>query len=130
MADAGTAGRTLAELRALGIRLAIDDFGTGYSSLDHLRRFPIEQLKIDRSCIAGLGGDPEDEAIVGLIISLAGTLRLGVVAEGVETGEQLAILRRLGCDTVQGFHVGRPLPPDRAFAALGTAASAMVTGPR
>jgi diguanylate cyclase (GGDEF)-like protein len=130
MADAETAGRALADLRALGIRLAIDDFGTGYSSLAQLRRFPIEQLKIDRSFVAGLGGDPEDEAIVGLIVSLATTLRLGVVAEGVETAEQLACLRRLGCDTVQGFHVGRPLPPDLAFAALGTAASALVTGHR
>ncbi len=128
MADAEIAGGTLAELRRVGVHLAIDDFGTGYSSLAHLRRFPIEQLKIDRSFVAGFGGDPEDEAVVGLIVSLARTLGLRVVAEGVETAEQLDGLRRLGCDTVQGFHVGRPLPPELAFAAIGAAAERMLTG--
>jgi diguanylate cyclase (GGDEF)-like protein len=130
MADAEAASHTLAELRSIGVHLAIDDFGTGYSSLAYLRRLPIDQLKIDRSFVDGLGADPEDEAIVSLILSLARTLRLRTVAEGVETPEQLASLRRLGCDAVQGFHIGHPLPPDLAEAAIGVAAEARLTGTR
>jgi diguanylate cyclase (GGDEF)-like protein len=127
MDDAETASHTLGELRRLGIHLAIDDFGTGYSSLAYLRRFPIEQLKIDRSFVDGLGTDPDDDAIVALIISLAHTLRLRTVAEGVEAAEQLTTLRRLGCDTVQGFHISRPLPADLAGAAIGTTADGRLT---
>jgi EAL domain-containing protein (putative c-di-GMP-specific phosphodiesterase class I) len=113
------------------VHLAIDDFGTGYSSLAHCGAFPIELLKIDRSFVARLGGgDPEDEAIVGLIVRLARTLRLGAVAEGVETAEQLTRLRQLGCDSVQGFLVGWPLEAELAFAAIGTAAEAVRIGRR
>jgi diguanylate cyclase (GGDEF)-like protein len=108
MADAQAATDTLSQIRALGVHLAIDDFGTGYSSLAYLRRFPVEVIKIDRSFVSGLGRDREDEAIVAMIISLARTLDLITVAEGVETVGQLQQLRRLGCSTVQGFYFGKP----------------------
>jgi EAL domain-containing protein (putative c-di-GMP-specific phosphodiesterase class I) len=100
-------------LRELGIRLAIDDFGTGYSSLTYLRRFPVETLKIDRSFMAGAGRSREDEAIIDMILSLAHALGLHVVAEGVETSEQLTYLRRLGCAYGQGYYFGRPMAPDQ-----------------
>jgi diguanylate cyclase (GGDEF)-like protein len=118
MADAESARRTLADLRRLGVHIAIDDFGTGYSSLAYLRRFPVEVLKIDRSFVRELGQNPEDEAIVGTVVSLARILGLGVVAEGVETAAQAAELRRLGCHTLQGYGLGRPLPAEEAWAAL------------
>jgi EAL domain-containing protein (putative c-di-GMP-specific phosphodiesterase class I) len=113
MADAEAAAETLGAIRALGVHLAIDDFGTGYSSLTYLRRFPVETLKIDRSFVAGAGRSREDEAIVDMILSLADALGLHVVAEGVETSEQLAYLRRLGCAFGQGYHFGRPMAPDQ-----------------
>jgi len=94
---------TLRNLKALGVSLAIDDFGTGYSSLSYLRRFPVDTLKIDRSFIHNLGAQSEETEIVRAILSLARTLRLKVVAEGVETEEQLAQLQELGCDLVQGY---------------------------
>jgi len=119
MADAKAAAETLGAIRALGAHLAIDDFGTGYSSLTYLRRFPVESLKIDRSFVAGIGRNREDEAIVDMILSLARALGLHVVAEGVETPEQLAHLQRLGCTLVQGFHFGRPMPPDQVWNFLG-----------
>jgi diguanylate cyclase (GGDEF)-like protein len=115
MADAETARDTLAAVRALGVHLAIDDFGTGYSSLAYLRRFPVEVLKVDRTFVAGLGQDREDEAIVAMIISLARTLDLLLVAEGVETAEQLEQLQRLGCSTVQGYFHGRPVAAEYAW---------------
>jgi diguanylate cyclase (GGDEF)-like protein len=115
MADAKAAAETLGAIRALGVHLAIDDFGTGYSSLAYLRRFPVESLKIDRSFVAGIGRNREDEAIVDMILSLASALGLCVVAEGVETADQLAHLRRLGCGLVQGYHFGRPMPPDQIW---------------
>ena len=118
MADVEAVGATLETIRALGVHLAIDDFGTGYSSLAYLRRFPVEILKIDRSFVAGLGRDREDEAIVEMIVSLARTLGLLIVAEGVETLAQLTQLRQLGCDTVQGYYVGMPVPADRAWDAV------------
>jgi len=129
MADATAAREVLTQLRALGVHLAIDDFGTGYSSLAHLRRFPVDALKIDRSFIAGLGGDPEDEAIVALVVSLARALGLSVVAEGVETPQQRERVRALGCDTIQGYCIGRPMAPDEAWAAAGAERLDAISGP-
>jgi len=118
MADTEAAAETLRAIRALGVHLAIDDFGTGYSSLTYLRRFPVETLKIDRSFVAGIGRDREDEAIVDMILSLARALGLRVVAEGVETVGQRDRLRSLGCDLMQGFYFGRPMPAEQADAYL------------
>lgn len=106
-----TAG-LLAELKALGVGLSIDDFGTGYSSLAYLRRFPIDQLKIDRTFVHDMLGHPDNAAIVLGIIGLARNLRLQTVAEGVETEQQRDYLREIGCDLMQGFYFSRPLPPD------------------
>jgi diguanylate cyclase (GGDEF)-like protein/PAS domain S-box-containing protein len=97
------------EIRALGITLSIDDFGTGYSSLAYLKRFPVQRLKVDRAFIRDLGRDEDSAAIVRSIISLAHALKLRVVAEGVETEAQLAILRALACDEFQGFLFSRPV---------------------
>jgi diguanylate cyclase (GGDEF)-like protein len=129
MADAEGIGSTLDALRALGVHLAIDDFGTGYSSLAYLRRFPVEILKVDRSFVAGLGQDREDEAIIAMIVSLARTLDLMIVAEGVETAEQLDLLRRLGCDTVQGYYLGRPVAAEVAVTEHGLTGGVFVAAP-
>jgi diguanylate cyclase (GGDEF)-like protein len=101
---------TLEELSRMGVIVAIDDFGTGYSSMSYLRRFPIDKLKIDRSFIADLASSADDASIVGAIISLAHSLRLKVVAEGVETTAQLELLRALGCDQYQGFIMSAAVP--------------------
>jgi EAL domain-containing protein (putative c-di-GMP-specific phosphodiesterase class I) len=111
MEDADTAVAALERLRALGVHLCVDDFGTGYSSLAYLRRFPVDALKVDQSFVAGLGEDPEDSAIVEAVVSMAHSLHLSVVAEGVETDEQLARLRDLGCELAQGFYFAAPVPP-------------------
>ncbi|MFT4286183.1 EAL domain-containing protein [Nocardioides sp.] len=108
---------SFARLRELGVRLAIDDFGTGYSSLAYLRRLPIDTLKVDRSFVTNVLTEPEDEKIVQAIISLARAFDVEVVAEGVETPEQLAYLRQHGCAAMQGFLFSKPLPPEE-FAAL------------
>ncbi|MEV7627110.1 EAL domain-containing protein [Actinoplanes sp. NPDC089786] len=113
MADTNAAAETLRAIAALGVRLELDDFGTGYSSMTYLRRFPVQALKIDRSFVAGIGHDREDEAIVEMILNLAQVLDLRVVAEGVETADQLARLRRLGCPLMQGFYFGRPMPAEQ-----------------
>jgi diguanylate cyclase (GGDEF)-like protein len=102
----------LTELRRLGVRLALDDFGTGYSSLSYLQRLPVDILKIDRSFVAGVAGSTEDSALARAIITLGQTLGLEVVAEGVETAEQLAALRELGCQLGQGYYFARPLDPE------------------
>jgi EAL domain-containing protein (putative c-di-GMP-specific phosphodiesterase class I) len=99
----------LSALKSLGIRLAIDDFGTGYSSLAHLKRFPIDTLKVDGLLVADLGKSTADDAIMTAIIGLAHGLGLTVVPERVETAEQLRRLHEMGCDLVQGFYFSRPL---------------------
>jgi EAL domain-containing protein (putative c-di-GMP-specific phosphodiesterase class I) len=98
------------DLKAIGVTLSIDDFGTGYSSLAYLKKFPIDELKIDRTFIADLPGRATDTALVRTVIELGHSLGMSVTAEGVETPEQLACLRQLGCDRYQGFLFGRPVP--------------------
>lgn len=107
----------LNDLAALGLKLSIDDFGTGYSSLSALKRFPLSELKIDKSFVDGLGHDANDTAIVSATVSMAHALELSVVAEGVETAEQFERLRVLGCQEVQGYLVSRPRPAE-GFAQL------------
>lgn len=102
----------LSGLKAMGIRIAIDDFGIGYSSLSHLRQFPIDIIKIDRSFIQDVPGDPADEAITEAIIAMGKSLKITVVAEGVETIEQLQFLSDRSCEEIQGFFFSRPLPAD------------------
>jgi len=112
MAEPERAKEALQRLGARGVRIAIDDFGTGYSSLSYLKRFPAHAVKIDRSFVSGLPGDREDVAITQAVIAMAHSLGLVVVGEGVETVEQLQMLRSLGCDEAQGFLLGRPMPAD------------------
>jgi diguanylate cyclase (GGDEF)-like protein/PAS domain S-box-containing protein len=109
MSDVTLAVELLHSMKALGVKLSIDDFGTGYSSLSYLSRFPIDVLKIDRSFVAAITRDSNDAAIVDSIIALAHNLKLAVIAEGVETEEQLDYLRRHGCDEMQGYYFSRPL---------------------
>jgi diguanylate cyclase (GGDEF)-like protein/PAS domain S-box-containing protein len=107
--DIDAATETLHALRRLGVQLAIDDFGTGYSSLNYLKRLPVDVLKIDRAFISQVATDPDDKALVDAVVSLGQALRLQTVAEGIETDDQWAMLRRLGCDYGQGFLFGRPV---------------------
>ena len=111
------AGKVLNEIKKMGARLAIDDFGVGYSSLTHLKRFPIDTLKVDRSFIRDLPEDAEDKAITEAIIAMGRSLSLTVVAEGVETQEQQNFLQGLACDEMQGYHFSKPIAAD-AFAEL------------
>jgi diguanylate cyclase (GGDEF)-like protein/PAS domain S-box-containing protein len=111
--DAGGAVRVLRALRDLGVGLAIDDFGTGYSALSHLKRFPFDTIKLDRSFVDGLGRDAEDEAIVAAILGIARALRLSVVAEGIETPEQVVALLGHGVATGQGFHFSVPVEAEQ-----------------
>lgn len=110
MQDADNAIKILTQFKEMGIQIAVDDFGTGYSSLNYLKRFPIDKLKIDQSFIRDIPKDKDDMAIVRAIIALARTLNLNVIAEGVETKEQLVFLKMLKCDEVQGYMFSEPLP--------------------
>ena len=120
------AARNLRALKALGLQLSLDDFGTGYSSLAQLKRFPFDYVKIDRSFVSGVGSNAEDEAIIGAIIAMAHSLGLKVVAEGVETQQQLDVMRALKCEEMQGFFFSRPLPADE-FDALVRSGRRLVT---
>ena len=102
------AAQTLHEIKEMGVHVSIDDFGTGYSSLARLKKFPIESVKIDRSFIRDIASDPDDAAIVAAVIAMAHGLRLKVIAEGVETADQLRFLRERNCDEIQGFYFSRP----------------------
>jgi len=117
MQNEEAADRSLRELRALGVRISIDDFGLGYSSLSRLKRFTLDALKIDQSFLADLADNPEDGAITAAIIAMASSLKLRVIAEGVETERQLQFLKEQGCDEVQGWLPGNPMPADK-FAML------------
>lgn len=108
----------LANLSSRGIGLSIDDFGTGYSSLSYLKRLPIRRIKIDKSFISGLSDDPDDQAIVTAVIAMAHTMKLQVVAEGVETDDQLSFLKASRCDAVQGYLFSRPVPADEIGALI------------
>lgn len=113
MEHADATVKTLYRLKEVGIRLAIDDFGSGYSSLAYLKRFPIDSLKIDRSFVDRIGDDPGDAAIVRAITTLAQTLNLLVIGEGIETADQAAFLGALACDLGQGYYFAKPLPSDK-----------------
>jgi EAL domain-containing protein (putative c-di-GMP-specific phosphodiesterase class I) len=114
MANPESMAQTLAELKKLKVRLALDDFGTGYSSLSHLRRFPLDTLKIDRSFVMRMASEARDQELVRIIITLAHTLGMDVVAEGVETRAHADSLGRLNCEYAQGFLYAAPLPAEAA----------------
>ena len=108
----------LTSVRGLGVNIAIDDFGTGYSSLGYLAKLPVQSLKIDRSFIIAMVDDPDTMTLVSTIVSLAHSLRLKVVAEGVDSEDQAEALRRLRCDEMQGYLFSKPLPRDELTALL------------
>ena len=116
-------------LRLLGVCFSLDDFGTGYASLAYLKRFPFEQLKVDRSFIRDITSDPDDAAIVRAIIAMGNSLRLSVVAEGVEDEAQHAYLVEHGCTLFQGYMFGRPVPLPQFEAALNGGSEAEVAVP-
>ena len=113
MADPVRTLQILGALRALGVRLAVDDYGTGYSSLSYLQDLPVDDLKLDRSFVMRSTTDPRSAAIVASTIGLAHSLKMRIIAEGVETADVLELLIGAGCDVAQGYHLGRPLPADQ-----------------
>jgi EAL domain-containing protein (putative c-di-GMP-specific phosphodiesterase class I) len=116
--DLGTAAALLAELRRGGLRVAIDDFGTGYSSLAYLKALPLDYLKIDKRLVEDIGGSARDQVVVRSVIDMARSLGLEVIAEGVETEEQLALLAREGCQIYQGFLCAPPVDEERLAALM------------
>lgn len=118
MSEAEGAIEALQRLSAMGIQIAIDDFGTGYSSLSYLKLFPIDRLKLDKSFVRDIAKDNGDRAIATAVIRLGHSLKLRVIAEGVEAADQLDALRQQGCDEIQGFHFSKPLLPDELFSLL------------
>jgi EAL domain-containing protein (putative c-di-GMP-specific phosphodiesterase class I) len=129
MEDADAAEVALRAIAALGVAVAIDDFGTGYSSLVYLKRYDLHALKIDRSFVAGMGINADDDAIVASIITLAAAVGAVCIAEGVETPEQHAALVALGCDYAQGYLFGRPVPAEALGAALTECARVLSARP-
>ncbi len=115
MEDQESSRKMLDELKILGLLVAMDDFGTGYSSLGFLKRFPVDILKIDRTFIRDICEDSDDRAICSAIVSLAQALKLDVIAEGVETVEQMDLLRDQGCHIIQGFLFARPMPAEKVM---------------
>jgi diguanylate cyclase (GGDEF)-like protein/PAS domain S-box-containing protein len=128
MRDVELCRRVLDRLRGNGVRIAIDDFGTGYSSLSYLKQLPIDNLKIDRSFVRDIPGDPDDCAIAAAVIGLARTLWLDAIAEGIENEQQREYLAGIGCSKVQGFLYSRPLPPGDFAAYLRSGFPATATG--
>ncbi|MFO1318998.1 MAG: EAL domain-containing protein [Burkholderiales bacterium] len=137
MHDVERVATALRALKGEGVGIAVDDFGTGYSSLAHLKRFPIDQLKIDQSFVRGVNSDPDDAAIASAVVALARSLGMCAVAEGIETAAQLSFLRERGCDEGQGFYFGPPMPAADVMAlarehhsigALAGAANELVDG--
>jgi diguanylate cyclase (GGDEF)-like protein/PAS domain S-box-containing protein len=120
-------GGMLVRLREMGVRISIDDFGTGYSSLAYLKNLPADILKIDKSFVGGLGENAADTAIVRMVVDLAHTLGMEVIAEGVERADQLTELVEMGCDMAQGYYFARPLPPEEASRSLASGAFAALT---
>jgi EAL domain-containing protein (putative c-di-GMP-specific phosphodiesterase class I) len=110
----------LDRLKAMGVEISVDDFGTIYSSLSYLKRLPAGAIKIDKSFVKGLGREVEDTAIVQMIIGLAHTLGMEVIAEGVESEEQARLLKEMSCDFAQGYHFAPPLPPEEIPALLSS----------
>jgi EAL domain-containing protein (putative c-di-GMP-specific phosphodiesterase class I) len=129
MVDPVAALHVLDQLAAMGVGLSIDDFGTGYSSLAYLRRLPVGEIKIDRSFVQHMAREDGDRAIVRSTIELAANLGLSVVAEGVEDGQTLEELARLGCDQAQGYFIGRPVPAPQLSAWLAGAPAQASCGP-
>jgi EAL domain-containing protein (putative c-di-GMP-specific phosphodiesterase class I) len=135
IADPEGAAATLGAIAGLGVRISLDDFGTGWSSLAHLRRLPVDELKIDRSFVRDMVEDEDDAAIVRTTLDLARSLRLRVVAEGVEDDDTWALLADQGCDAIQGYVLSRPLPAGQIDAWLaqrrdGTIARCTTPGDR
>jgi EAL domain-containing protein (putative c-di-GMP-specific phosphodiesterase class I) len=134
MIDAESTIDTLHALKAIGVQLAVDDFGTGYSSFSYLRRFPLDTLKIDQSFVHDIAVDPKDAAIVSAMIGIGKSLKQRVIAEGVETLEQLDFLRTQGCTEAQGYYFSRPVAAEQFTALLksgvGHPVVSLVVGPR
>lgn len=121
MGNADSVSSMLHDFKKMGIQLAIDDFGTGYSSLSYLKRFPVNTIKIDRSFIQDITRDEEDQAITRAILAMSTSLKLKVIAEGIETAEQTAYLKELCCHEIKGYVLSRPLTAEQFTTFLSTA---------